>query len=237
MPKAVKVLLVVIVLLAGVLIGADRVLAVVAERKLADQVSAELQKKGLTTSQEPQVSIGGFPFLTQMLAGKYSSIQITAPDVTSGNVKFTSLDVRVEGVVADDFGLTPVLAEKVTGEGIVPFGSIVALLPRSDVTVIAVGEKLQLRLPLNFGEQSLVVVATVMPSISDGRLRLAVDEVGTQDGGALPAFAQMLLMPVNALLSAGFELPKLPYDMRVDRVEVADTGLRAWASAADVPLN
>ena len=58
-----KKLLVALLVLLALLVGADRVAEQVAEGRIADQLRADL-------SSAPQVEIGGFPFLTQALAGR-----------------------------------------------------------------------------------------------------------------------------------------------------------------------
>jgi hypothetical protein len=56
------VLVVLVVVLAGLFVVADRVAANVAESRISDQAATEMRNRGITSAQEPDVSVGGFPF-------------------------------------------------------------------------------------------------------------------------------------------------------------------------------
>ena len=73
-------LFVLLLLLAGLLVVADRVAVGVAERMIADRVRQEITKQG-AQSAEPDVEVGGTPFLTQVLDGRYQRITINLRDV------------------------------------------------------------------------------------------------------------------------------------------------------------
>jgi hypothetical protein len=74
----VKALLVTLVVLLGLLVVADRVAVNVAEDRVAQQVQSSGRLAG-----PPTVDIGGFPFLTQAVAGDYSDVrlQLSADDL------------------------------------------------------------------------------------------------------------------------------------------------------------
>ena len=78
-PRSRTVMIAVISVLAvlAVLIAGDRVANAVAQNTLATQLQSEL-----STPTKPEVSIGGFPFVTQVLGGSFSSVQVTADDAT-----------------------------------------------------------------------------------------------------------------------------------------------------------
>ncbi|GAB3918525.1 hypothetical protein GCM10011575_34240 [Microlunatus endophyticus] len=85
------VLLLVVAIILALLVVADRL----APRIVADRVAATLQT-ALNTDQRPAVSLGGFPFLTQVATGHYQHIAISAKDVpiagTGGRLSVTRLD-------------------------------------------------------------------------------------------------------------------------------------------------
>jgi hypothetical protein len=98
-----RVLLIVVVVLVGLLIAADRIGLLVAERAAADTLQ---QSQHL--HQRPDVSIGGFPFLTQLAAGEFDTIHVRAADVTLADGKtqllVAKLDVTLRHVhVSRDF--------------------------------------------------------------------------------------------------------------------------------------
>jgi hypothetical protein len=74
-----RVLITVIVLVL-LLIAADRIGAYVAERMAADKLQSSQH-----LDSRPDVSIAGFPFLTQLAAGDFDKITVTATDLPVGN--------------------------------------------------------------------------------------------------------------------------------------------------------
>src|SRR5207237_3090699 len=81
------------VVLVGLLVVADRVADAVAQRLVADRVKSD---QGLSTT--PDVSIGGFPFLTQAISGTYDDVTLRVSDVHRNGVAVTSIVVHVSGV-------------------------------------------------------------------------------------------------------------------------------------------
>jgi hypothetical protein len=81
--------------LVVVLVVVDRVAVAVAERKISDRVASAY---GLPA--RPGVRIEGFPFLTQVLAGTYHTVDIDVASVLAGGVRVTGLDTRFTGVHA-----------------------------------------------------------------------------------------------------------------------------------------
>ena len=82
-------LIVVLVVLAGLFVVADRIAVGIADRRLADQAATQLASRQITSAKKPTASIGGFPFLTQVLAGKYQKVTI---DVDHPRTQRTTLD-------------------------------------------------------------------------------------------------------------------------------------------------
>ncbi|MGH8861165.1 MAG: LmeA family phospholipid-binding protein [Jatrophihabitantaceae bacterium] len=85
-------LLVTLVVLVGLLVAADRVALGFAEDKAAAalQSSQHLQ-------QPPDVSVLGFPFLTQLAAGEFGEVTVTADDIGVG----TDRSLTLQKVVVD----------------------------------------------------------------------------------------------------------------------------------------
>lgn len=78
------VLLAVVLLLAGLFVAADRIALHIAENKAASTLQSS---QHLTTT--PDVSVAGFPFLTQLIAGKFDEVTISADNVAVGNNALT----------------------------------------------------------------------------------------------------------------------------------------------------
>ena len=86
-----KALVWIIVVLA-LLVAAD-----FGARAYAESVAAtKLQQHGFPT--KPHVSIGGFPFLTQVVTRHFSQITITSSNIPAGPLKITSMTVVADNV-------------------------------------------------------------------------------------------------------------------------------------------
>jgi hypothetical protein len=87
-----RLLILLALFLVVVLIAADRVGAIVAAQVLASKIKTD---EGL--AHRPDVTVGGFPFLTQAIRGKYSDVKVTASDVTLNGVDVTTIAVQLHG--------------------------------------------------------------------------------------------------------------------------------------------
>lgn len=86
--------LVVLAVIAGGAYLADTVLRGEAE----DRVGAEVQQAIPGVEQAPDVTIEGFPFLTQVAAGELESVRLTAPAATVEGLRLEDVVVRLHGV-------------------------------------------------------------------------------------------------------------------------------------------
>jgi hypothetical protein len=89
MRRAVIALVVVI----GLLVVADRVAVVAADHVVATRIQTDQH-----LSVRPDVSIHGFPFLTQALAGRYGRVTLTVHDLHDTQVRVHTLSVDLHGV-------------------------------------------------------------------------------------------------------------------------------------------
>jgi hypothetical protein len=92
------VLLAVLIFLVVLLVVADRVVARLAGDKAADALQ---QSQGLTS--KPSVSFAGFPFLTQLAAGRFSEVTVTARGVDVGrnaSLHIATVTVHLHDVTA-----------------------------------------------------------------------------------------------------------------------------------------
>ncbi|MFJ5614148.1 DUF2993 domain-containing protein [Streptomyces sp. NPDC093221] len=95
--RVARTVLIVLVILGGLFVAADRITVSVAQNKAADRAALT---EGLTT--KPKVSIEGFPFLTQAVGGKLDEVKISAKDIAAGNGEQT---LRIDSFHADLHGV------------------------------------------------------------------------------------------------------------------------------------
>lgn len=92
-----------VVVILGLVVAADRIGNYIAERAAAKTIQSSQH-----LSSRPDVDIGGFPFLTQLAAGEFGKVTITAHDVPVGDnghlLDLAQLRVELHTVtVARDF--------------------------------------------------------------------------------------------------------------------------------------
>lgn len=83
--------IIVLVVVVGLLVGADFGLAAFAEHEISQKAHDQL---GLT--QDPSVTIHGFPFTTQALGGDYSHITVYAAGVPVPSAKLQDVEINAE---------------------------------------------------------------------------------------------------------------------------------------------
>jgi hypothetical protein len=89
----VRGLLIALLVIVAVLVGVDFGARWIAE----DRVGAALQDS-LSLPQQPDVSVRGFPFLTQALAGRYDDVGLSAPGISYGQLRDLTLTADISGV-------------------------------------------------------------------------------------------------------------------------------------------
>ncbi|MFH8336628.1 DUF2993 domain-containing protein [Streptomyces sp. AM6-12] len=116
---------------------ADRWALLYAERQAADRLKDRLH---LTAA--PEVRIGGFPFLTQLLDQRLDSVQITVPDVPANRVTLTQVTATAHGIRIDGDGPTAVrgaLVQRLHGQVLLSFADMNRELGASQVAFSALG--------------------------------------------------------------------------------------------------
>lgn len=224
-------LIVAVVSLTLVLLVVDRVSAVIT----AGVVAQRLQVAGELT-QEPAISIRGFPFLTQALSGRYERVELKAQDLARKGLTLASLEVAVQGSripLGEALGgsLTAVPVEGLSATAVVSYDEIVR---RSRVKGIAVT-------PMRDGVKvagSVVVLGRTIRASTSSSVRL--------DRGELVVSARTIDVEgqtsplINRAIAGRFnfrvDIPALPYGLRLTGVRASGTGLVLIASTGPTVL-
>ena len=85
--------IVVTLVIIGLLVVADRIAVGAADHAVAARIQTDQQ-----LSQQPHVSIHGFPFLTQAIGGRYDDVTLTLHDLHRNGVPVRTLRVDLHGV-------------------------------------------------------------------------------------------------------------------------------------------
>ena len=225
-----KKLVIALVVLLVLLVGADRVAEQVAEGRIAQQLAAELAAR-------PTVEIGGFPFLTQALRGRYQDIAVSGDSASRQGVRVTDFRAHLEGVrvplsdaLAGRVGAVPV--DQVRGTALVSYADFAHAANVPGLQLAPAGDQVRVSGPVQVLGQDLTVSA-----LSDVRLD-GTDVVLTAQ--RLEVGGQQVSGPVSAALSGRLDLrvptAGLPYDLVLTDVRTTERGIELSGTARDVVL-
>ncbi|MEV1108492.1 DUF2993 domain-containing protein [Micromonospora sp. NPDC049751] len=237
-------LVVLLLVVAGLLVVADRVAVGVAERLIAERVSQEISNQG-AQSAAPDVEVGGMPFLTQVLDGRYERISISLRDVQASvdgdAVRLPVLDVDARNVRASldtlRTGQGDVVADTVDGTGTISYESLAALLKRPGLTLGEQGGKLAVSAPVDILGTKFTVAGTADVTVAkNGAVALRFNNL---DAAGLPnlPLARTILSNYAKSISIDVPLPDLPFQLTVRKVQPLPEGLAVTADAKNVPIN
>jgi|HubBroStandDraft_6_1064221.scaffolds.fasta_scaffold515718_1 hypothetical protein len=220
-------LLIGVFVLAVLLVTADRISVAVAENQISDRLTSAY---GLP--EKPGVSITGFPFLTQVAAGDYGQIDVSASQVPAGGATLRDLNVRLTGVHATvsqvlGNGSSMVTADHAAGSAMVGFGTVDRRLP-GGFRLHPDGKNLSVSGRLAYHGAHIPVSATVALGVSDAGISVTPVKV------SVPGLAGLPVSAYSSQLRIVVPLATLPLHLRLNSVHVTPDGLRIAASARHV---
>jgi hypothetical protein len=228
----VKGLLIALVVLLGLAVVADRVAVGIAEDRVAEQLAA---KGGLAGT--PSVDIAGFPFLTQAVAGDYRDVRIglTAADLgqpegTSAAVRLHGVHVLLSSVLSGSVSAVPV--DQVDGTATLSYDLLSAQLG-GDTALRREGDGLRITKTVEVAGYTLPLTAVGTVTLHGNQLLVDVDQASGA-GVDVPSF---LVDRVSDLLDVRYDVPALPFGLRLTSVRVADDGVVVTVQAEDAVLH
>ena len=216
-PRRWLYLVIALAVLVAVLVIADRAAAAYAENRMAGQ----LVSNGF--SSKPQVSIDGFPFLTQVISRDLRQVTISNGLVTKGPIEIKNIDVTLRGVHIDS-SYSGGTADHVSGSALITFGDLLGAGGGPSVTVTSVdGDEVNFNVDLD---------------VVSGSATARITQVGTNKIRVQVISAEGL--PVSLLGSlADFTVtvPALPLNMTVQKVQVSGQGVQVQVTGDDVAFS
>lgn len=214
---------IVVVVLVALGVAADRAAAYVAEGVVAQKIQ---DAEGID---DAAVDITGFPFLTQVLAGEFSAIEVSMPTVDAatgggGSVRVHELDVTFRDVVTSE-GFSSAHAGSVTGSGSIEYDAFTGL----GLVDVAYGGQTRdghgsLELSLGRG-----LTTRVVPTMLDGQTLGFTGSDGTSRSDPLPD-------ALTTFALGSYALDGLPSGFEIESVEATRDGLELTVTGIDVPL-
>ncbi|WUD74053.1 DUF2993 domain-containing protein [Streptomyces sp. NBC_00510] len=229
--RALKVLLVLVVLLGGLFVAADRIAVHFAESEAADRAKTTL---GLTSP--PGIDIKGFPFLTQVLVKKLDDVAVTADGVqaagTGGQtLRVTRFQADLHGVDLGS-GFSSAVADTAEGTALVSYEDFAKAAP-SGVTIGYGGTSADGKGQIKVGVEVSTPVGSIKRSVVSGISLAGKDSIKLSAGkipdlDSLPPVVEDLVREridfTRALsgLPEGIELTSVT--VNADGISIAATG-------------
>ncbi|MEU8894860.1 DUF2993 domain-containing protein [Nocardia sp. NPDC048505] len=224
-----RALLITILVLAIALVAGDRVAVVLAQNEIGREIAAEY-----TLPQEPQVRIGGFPFLTQAVEGRYSQVDIEIGAWTDQDISVRDLDIRLSDVTAPlndllESRTSNLVAATATATALVPYDTVQGFAP-SGVESLSYSPE-GLRAKGTFSIEGIPVPATVVVTVAPTEEGIQITPISVQSAVGGPTISLALL---RNNLTFVVPLRQLPVGARLTAITPSADGLLVTAVAHDV---
>ncbi|WP_152188739.1 LmeA family phospholipid-binding protein [Georgenia satyanarayanai] len=220
---------VVLVLLVVLAVGGT-VVDRVAVARTEDRLLAEARQE-LELAQDADIEIDGFPFLTQVLAGRLAEVRGTSSTLVLEGFELHDVRVALRGVAPEE----PYPADHVEINAEVPAATLESALagalelPGDPLRVDVAGGLLQLGVEV----AGLDLAVVLEPVLADGAIGLELGEVSV-GGGTVP---RDLVTVVDDLLGdVRVEIPGLPEGLVPTRLEVGRDAVELRLEGSDVEL-
>ncbi|MGW7055531.1 LmeA family phospholipid-binding protein [Streptomyces sp. NPDC054887] len=229
--RALRILLVVGVILGGVFVALDRLALNYAESEVAERVKS---RQGLTGTVD--VSIKGFPFLTQVASKHFDQVDVTVDGVEASaegrTVRVSELtaalhDVRVRGSFS---GFSDATADRATGSARISYEDLTAASESSFPVSYGGDGKVKVTGSAEILGREITrsVISTV--SVVDGStIRVRADEV---PGEGLPGIEEQ----VREKTDFDRRISGLPEGLKLEKAESTKDGLEITVTGTDVGL-
>ncbi len=216
------------VVIVALLVALDFAARVAAQ----DVMATKIQQQGL--SQKPDVTIGGFPFLTQVIAKDFQQVTISTTNLTAGPVTITSINATATGIRLNSYSSASGTITRVTGTAVISFaslgntlsqqmGPLGSLLNGAGLNLTAAGPdevKASLNLLLASGSATWRVTR-----LSGDRLHISL-----VSSNGLPSSL------LNSIQSLTVQIPKLPLGLTINSISVTPNGVVGLVSGHNVPF-
>jgi hypothetical protein len=206
-----------LLVLIVVLVAIDRLAAFYVQGRIASQI----QDEGF--SSKPDVSIKGFPFLTQVIGRHFQDIQISSRKVKAGPVEIQNINAELSNVHLNS-GFSGGTVGHLSGAGVIAFGSLSnaigslaggqlgSLVGAAGLTLKPVGShkvKASINLLVTSGSATWRVTR-----VSGSEIKVHLVSSSGLPGGLL-----------SSISNISVPIPKLPLGMQIQSVTVTPTGI------------
>ncbi|KRD17637.1 MULTISPECIES: DUF2993 domain-containing protein [unclassified Streptomyces] len=242
--RALRILVVVVVILGGLFVLADRLAVNFAEGEVADKLKAN---EGLAAT--PDVSIKGFPFLTQVVGGSLDDVEVGIKDYqaatgTSGRtIRIGDLQANMKGVeFSGDY--SSATATSATGTASITYAELLKTA-KAEPTEVVRGVTANV-VGLSDGGNGKIKVA-VQATVLGTKLPQPVYVLSTVTvqgdtvrvhADSLPSFGGVRAAENEARLITDFQqkIDDLPGGIKLDKVQAGKDGVEISVKGSNVRL-
>ncbi|MGH8877267.1 MAG: LmeA family phospholipid-binding protein [Stackebrandtia sp.] len=231
-----------VVILVAVLVIGDRVAASIAGDKLSDVIAKKATENDVKSAKPPEVTMGGFPFLTQVIGGEYSRIDIELVEVGNDKITLPKLDIVASDVEASMStamgGSGPVTASKLEAEADFSYDSLTKAIDNASKTEITAkgSDTLEIKATVDVAGQPIDIVGSAKVDINENTLSVQAQDF-QPDGATVPPGGEQVLSDLTEKFSQEIPLPSMPFDLKLGDPKFEDDHIALSASAKNVPLS
>lgn len=239
--RALRILLVVVVILGGLFVVADRVAVYFAENEAAGRL-----KTTENLAETPDVSIKGFPFLTQVASGSLDDVRVGIKDYEASTGQ-AGRTIRIDDLKADMKGVdfsgdySSATASTATGSAMISYDELLKAANSEPTTVIpgvqaqVVGLsyggngkiKANIKITSSLGSQTYPVLSSV--AVEGDKVTVHAD--------SLPKLVVDLAESrVRTITDFQQQIDRLPGGIRLDKVVAVQDGAEISVKGSDVKL-
>ena len=211
-----------LLVLLALVVAADRGADWVAQRVAANALQ---DSQGLET--RPDVDVTGFPFLTQVVDGRFDEVDVTARDVPLGSSGLTLSRLEVDLRGAARAGST-VTVRRATADGVISFDDLETLLGPVELEY-ADGQTVRASASIDLAGRTFEPALTVTPALTDGALtfgELTLEELSDSSGPLTAA--------LDELFGVQLPLSGIPFQVQVTDLTVEPDGLHLSLRGRDL---
>ena len=216
-----------LLVLIVVLVAIDRLAAFYVQGRIASQI----QDEGF--SSKPDVSIKGFPFLTQLAGRHFQDIQISSRKVKAGPVEIQNINAELSNVHLNS-GFSGGTVGHLSGAGVIAFGSlsnaIGSLAGGGQLGQLVGAAGLTLK-PAGSHKVKASINLLISGSATWQIIRVSGTEIRVHlvsSSGGLPGAL------LSSLRNISVPIPKLPLGMKIQGVTVTTAGISVRVTGSQV---
>jgi LmeA-like phospholipid-binding len=204
-----------------VLVGADRAANAYAENRMASQIQSSLALSG-----KPTVTIQGFPFLTQLAAETFNTVDVNASNETAGpggQLDIASLTATLHGMHIH--GTNSATVDQFTASALVTFTALAHAGGIPQGITLSAGGPNQIKATVDILGFSSDATAQVT-QVGDNKINIKITN-----------FAGVPADVLGNLVDFNVSIPKLPAGVTIKNISVTQQGLRINAAGTNTTLS